>query len=370
MTARGWGIYVHVPWCRVRCPYCAFYVEPDRDADWPGWTGGILREYNARIGDFEVGARTLFIGGGTPSLLPVADLATLVANIALEPGAEVSIEANPEDVDRGWLDAAITAGANRLSLGIQTFNPNFARLLNRAHSVKQAREVAEMVAQTDLKSWSVDLIFGLPGQSLADLHVDIDHVLATGAPHVSLYGLTIEPGTPFERARDRGTLIPASDELWRAMYDALVERLEAAGLHRYEVSNFARPGHRSRHNASYWQGMPYMGLGPSAHGFLPDGRRYVNIRNATGYSQLARPTDTIERPTPTQAAADRIISGLRAVEGIVVDDLPVAIRPGTIDMLVQGGVLSRSGERIALTPAGFPIADAVVNRLVEALQGG
>ncbi len=368
MSGATWGVYVHVPWCRVRCPYCAFYVQPDRDADWAGWTAGVIREYALRKSDFPGSARTFYIGGGTPSLLPIDDLVRLRRAVDLETDGEFSVEANPEDVDERWLDGALEAGVNRLSLGIQTFNADFSRLLNRAHSVDQATEVAASVAASGLRSWSVDVIFALPRQTLADLEIDIERILAIDPPHVSLYGLTFEPGTPFARAQQRRALIGPTDDLWRQMYDLLVERLEGAGLVRYEVSNFAKPGHRSAHNAGYWQGLPYMGLGPSAHGFLPDGSRYINVRDAAGYAGFADPTENRERPTVIDAAADRLISGLRCTEGVDLGELGPPIAASVIDSLVAGGLLYRQDDRIALTSAGFPIADAVVMRLVEALQ--
>ena len=363
-----WGVYVHVPWCRVRCPYCAFYVQPDRDANWPRWTEGIIAEYEMRKHRFPGRPSTVYLGGGTPSRLPIDDLEHLRRSIDLAPDGEFTAEANPEDVDEQWLSGAIAAGVNRVSLGIQTFNTRFARLLNRAHSVDQAREVASMVSGAGLQSWSVDVIFALPDQTLADLEVDIAEILAIEPPHVSLYGLTIEPGTPFERARDLGRLKPLDDELWRQMYDTLVSRLEAAGLHRYEVSNFARTGHQSRHNRGYWRGHPYMGLGPSAHGFRPDGSRYSNVKDARAYGTIDDPTEYEESPSRIEADTDLLISALRSVEGIQLSALTTNIRPSAIDDLVRGGLLSRDGDRLALTPEGFPIADAVMNRLVEALQ--
>ena len=370
MSTSSWGIYVHVPWCRVRCPYCAFYVQPDRDAEWRSWTEGILREYRFRLPHFGGKAATLYIGGGTPSRLPVSDLERLIDGLSLQPDAEVTVEANPEDIDEAWLEGSQAAGVNRLSLGIQTFNSRFARLLNRAHSVDRAREVVAQVARADLRSWSVDLIFALPDQTLDDLRVDLEQVLAVQPPHVSLYGLTIEPGTPFERARDRGQLIPPTDDVWREMYDLLVEGLESAGLSRYEVSNFARDGHESAHNASYWKGAPYMGLGPSAHGLFPDGRRYINIADAVGYPGQTDPTASIDHPSPREAAVDLLVSGLRATEGISLRKLAVPLCPETVSGLVKGGLLTHRGDQLALTPAAFPICDAVVTRLVEALQGG
>ncbi|MCA9573431.1 MAG: coproporphyrinogen III oxidase family protein, partial [Myxococcales bacterium] len=214
---------------------------------------------------------TLYIGGGTPSRLSADTLLGLVETVG---APDVTVEANPEDLEPEWLEALVAGGVSRVSLGVQSTVPRFARRLGRAHV--PAGPAIERLRGSGLDSWSVDLIFGLPGQTLADLVADLEALLAHEPPHVSLYGLTIEPGTGFARLEARGREMEPDADVWRSMYDHLVERLEAAGLHRYEVSNFARNGHRSAHNALYWQGAPYLAVGPGAHGFAPDGRRWVN----------------------------------------------------------------------------------------------
>src|SRR5690606_28964223 len=181
----------------------------------------LLAEHARRAPEYGPRAETVFLGGGTPSRLPPAALRRLLAGLPRERGAEVTVETNPEDAEDAWLEAAAEAGVTRISLGLQTFDPARARLLNRASSVERARETARRGAAAGFRSWSVDLIFALPGQTLDDLEVDLGAVLETEPPHVSLYGLTFEPGTPFERARARGRLVPVRDELWRAMYDRL-----------------------------------------------------------------------------------------------------------------------------------------------------
>ena len=205
-----------------------------------------------------------------------------------------------------------------------------------------------------------DLIFGVPGQTLEAFDADLQRVIDLGAPHVSVYGLTIEDGTRFARAGLR----TAEDELWRAMYDRLVERLEDAGLLRYEVSNFARDGHRSAHNRLYWTDAPYLGLGPSAHGYAPDGERWANVADLRLYLASGDPTLTRERPKPRQAATDLLVAAMRAVEG--VDLARMAARtgrvpsPAAVHRLVREGLVRRDGDRLALTRAGFPLCDSVV----------
>lgn len=366
-----WGIYAHVPWCRRRCPYCAFYVEVDRDVPWEAFVDRLVAEHASRAGVFGRPARTLFLGGGTPSRMPAAALKRLIAAIDLEPGAEITAEVNPEDADDAWIAGALDAGVNRVSLGVQTFDPQFARLLNRACTVDEAQATAVRVAAAGFRSWSIDVIFGLPGQSLADLDADLDRLLATSPPHVSLYGLTIEPGTAFERAVDRGKLVPTDPDAWRTMYDRLVERLAAVGVHRYEVSNFARDGHRSRHNQLYWTDAPYLGIGPSAHGYLPDGRRYANVADVGRYLVSDDPTASIESPSARERALDLLISSLRYVDGLPIAHL--ARRTGlapdgrTLRALIHGGLLAEDPAVLRLTDDGFAVADGIAAKLGDSL---
>lgn len=368
-----WGCYVHVPWCRAQCPYCGFYVvTDDPDPAWPRFVERVLAEHRARAPAFEGAAHTLYLGGGTPSRLPVEALQELIRGIPTAPGAEISCEANPEDLSEAWLHGAIEAGIDRISLGVQAFVPHVARRLGRAHTSAQAIEVARALARAPLRSWSVDLIFAVPGQSLDDLRHDLELVLSLGAPHVSIYGLTIEPGTPFDRARGRGRLPDVDPELWRRMYDQIVEALGAAGLQRYEVSNFARPGHRSSHNALYWSDRPYMGLGPGAHGYAPDGVRWHNTPDLGGYLAAARAPDSTERPSGEAAAIDLLVAGLRGIDGVSVAHLEARTGcspdPRTVAALIEGGLLAPDPDRLALTGEGFPLADAVVDRLLRSLR--
>jgi oxygen-independent coproporphyrinogen-3 oxidase len=224
------------------------------------------------------------------------------------------------------------------------------------------------VTEAGFDSWSLDLIFAVPGQTLDDLDRDLDAVERLSPPHVALYGLTIEPGTPFERAVRSGRMATVDEAHWRRMYDHLVDRLSALGLQRYEVSNFARPGHHSRHNRLYWSDRPYMGLGPSAHGYLPDGRRYVNAPRLPSWLPDPVGTAQEERPTPEQRLADLLVSGLRAAEGVDLEharrQTGLRLDPGRIERLVPGLVELHDG-RVRLTDAGVPLCDAVVARLLE-----
>lgn len=367
----AWGVYVHIPWCRRRCPYCAFYVEADRDVPWRAFVDRVLAEYAGRRAAWGDAPHTLFLGGGTPSRMPPAELERLVAGIAPD-AVEITAEANPEDVDDEWLGGALAAGLTRISLGLQTFDPRFARLLNRASSVDQAHQTACRVAGSGIDTWSIDVIFGVPGQSVDDFAVDLEALLAVDPPHVALYGLTFEPGTPFERARELGRLEPVDEETWRAMYETVVERLREAGLRRYEVSNFARPGHESVHNRLYWTDRPYLGLGPSAHSYAPDGTRRINVADVARYLAGDDAADVVEHPTSEQAAVDLLVSGLRGREGLdlarLVDRTGHTVDAAAVDPLVERGLLRRAGSRICLGDEGYPVADAVTRHLAEGLR--
>ena len=363
-----YGIYVHAPWCRVRCPYCAFNVYPDREADWERWAAGILREWTLRA--VPGTAATLYFGGGTPSLAPARVLASLIAALPLERGAEVTVEVNPGSVDEQGLRDLIDVGVNRLSLGIQTFSPRHARLLNRGHSVADAAALLRTVERLPLLSWSVDLIFALPEQTLAELDHDLDTLIAGAPPHVSLYGLTVEPGTPLERGVASGRIAPLGDEQWRRLYDRIRSRLRDEGYDRYEVSNYARPGHRSRHNEATWRGGHYVGLGPGAHGFLPSGMRTENHGPVDAW--LADPCGKQTVPTSEEAAVDYILTVLRHTDGLCLDTLVQrtgqAVSAAVLRPLVAAGLLDLSDGVLRVTDRGVPVADGLVRRVVGGLH--
>jgi oxygen-independent coproporphyrinogen-3 oxidase len=360
-----YGVYLHIPWCRARCPYCAFYVVPERGVPpWRPFVEHVLHEYRWRRPEFEGPAATVFFGGGTPSRLPAEAFAILLAELEREPGAEVSIEVNPEDLSPEWLEGVLAAGITRVSLGVQSLQRDPARRLGRAHTSAAAEPALQLLSRSAVRSWSADLVFAVPEQTEELLWQDLEQLLAHHPPHVSLYGLTIEPGTRFERAQ----LAPCDEDLFCAMYEGLVQRLARAGLDRYEVSNFARPDHRCRHNQLYWTDAPYLGLGPSAHGYAPSGERWINVPDLARYLASTDPTESREKPTPQAAATDLWISGLRAVEGVDLEYLHqrTGQKPdeAVLQRLIAGGWLHRHGSRVALTHAGFPICDAIVKKLV------
>ncbi len=369
----GWGLYVHVPWCRIRCPYCPFVVVPDggtaaRDSE--AFVDRILSWTDHPA--FPGAPRTVYLGGGTPSRLALPALTRLLRALTAHAPEEVTVEANPEDVTPAWLDAALDAGMTRLSLGVQTMNGAHARRLGRAHTPADARRALALVADAGLTSWSVDVMVGLPEQTLAEVDEDLDALLAHAPPHVSLYGLTIEPGTPFERAVARGQLVPPDNDAQAVLLDRVVARLRAAGIHRYEVSNAARPGHEAVHNRGYWQGRPYLGLGPGAHSSTPEGARFQHVDDLDAWWSVPDPETGHEDPSPERTAIDRLLGGLRAIEGIdlaaLARDTGLSPAASCVQTLVDGGLLDREGSRVVPTERGLALADAVTARMVDALS--
>ncbi|MCO4764024.1 MAG: radical SAM family heme chaperone HemW [Myxococcales bacterium] len=331
------AVYVHFPWCLHRCSYCDFATTAHRDPPREDYRSLIIKELGLRTETWRPkGVRTVFFGGGTPSLWGADNIAAVLQAIdAWSPiagGAELTLEANPGALESGDLSAYVSAGINRVSVGVQATDDDRLRALDRLHDAASARatlaELAELIASGKLASASADLLFGAPGQSMADLHADVRAIMAYGLPHLSAYALTLEEGTPLSKMVQRGLAKPPNDDRQAEMLLALPEWLREWGLERYEVSNFARPGFESRHNLVYWQGGPYLALGVGAHGFVPSaaavtvGDRYGNHRSSALW--MAQMTEgrlaEVERE-PIDAVTHRdelVLTGLRLRQGLDV----------------------------------------------------
>jgi oxygen-independent coproporphyrinogen-3 oxidase len=331
------GIYVHVPFCRKRCPYCAFVlIESD----------GALHErfvdkVCAQIERDGKPARTLYLGGGTPSLLTAGQVARIVRAVGGAP-EEVTVECNPEGLR---LDGLRDAGVTRITLGLQALDDRLLRFLGRGHDADGARR-AYRAAARHFDNVCVDLIFGVPGQTLDGWRKTLDEVRSWGPAHVSLYGLTYEEGTPFGKLRDR---LPEETE--RAMYEAAMDAL--ADYHHYEISNWARPGYESKHNRGYWERRPYLGYGPGAHSYVA-GERWWNVSNVREWLDRPDPVFRRERLTPEQIRLETLLLGLRQDVGVELEEVP----PGL------DGFLVRSNGRVMLTRAGRAVADSVIAKLI------
>jgi oxygen-independent coproporphyrinogen-3 oxidase len=362
--------YIHVPFCRHHCGYCNFTLVAGRDDLIWEYMEALARELSWLKSPREVD--TLFFGGGTPTHLPPAQLKRLFAIVRqwfpLRAGGELTVEANPIDLceEKAWVLAA--AGVTRVSLGAQSFDARKLELLERDHQsadIERAFRLARRFAQTV----SLDLIFGTPGETLDGWRHDLKSALSLEPDHLSTYGLTFEKGTTFWSRLARGELNRVEEDVERQMYELAIDTLTAAGFEHYEVSNFARPGHRCRHNENYWLGGQYFAAGPGAARFLA-GRRETNHRSTTTYISRVltgqSPVAESEQLDPEDAARERLVFALRRLEGIDTADF-AAVTGYSIEQLgdealrrlIDQGFLSFDGQRLKLTRAGLLVSDAI-----------
>ncbi len=330
----------------------------------PAYVAAVERELERRAGRLgRPPAQTVFFGGGTPSLLSPTLLGRLLAAVnrhfTLDPRAEITMEANPGTLDEAALREVRALGVNRLSFGVQSLDDATLGVLGRIHSAQEALDAFAMARRCGFDNVSGDLIYALPSQEMAGWQATLNGLLALDLPHLSLYALTPEEGTPLWKALERGTLsLPVGDRA-AEMYEWARDELAAHGYHHYEISNWARPGWESRHNMAYWVQTPYLGFGVSAHGYY-DGERRGNVRGLAGYlrrvEQNRDPAATVEQIDAQRARSDGIIFGLRLIDGIEravfrrqhgVD--PLEVWPGEIALLQAQGMLSVTPERVALT---------------------
>lgn len=374
--------YLHVPFCRVRCGYCDFntYTSSElRGAKQEDYASTLIGEIALARGVLEAAGAlrpmdTVFFGGGTPTLLPPGDLARMLgaatAAFGLAPGAEVTVEANPDTVTPEVARTLADAGVTRLSIGMQSAVPHVLAALDRTHQPDNVRTAVAAAKDAGLDV-SVDLIYGAPGESLADWEASLDAALALESDHISAYALIIEDGTKLARQIRRGEVQAPDDDLQADMYELADERLGAAGFEWYEVSNWARsPEQRSRHNLAYWRGSDWWGFGPGAHSHVA-GLRWWNVKHPAAYAQRlaasSSPAAGRERPDREAQTLERILLLSRIREGIAVDELPAANR-GRVAGLIADGLIDAAAAirgRVQLTLRGRLLADAVVRELTD-----
>ncbi|WP_291836935.1 radical SAM family heme chaperone HemW [Brevundimonas sp.] len=374
------ALYVHWPYCARICPYCDFNVVRDR-----GRTEEQAALADAIVSDLEAQAAltgprrlaSIFFGGGTPSLMDPDDVARVIARAQtlFEPRGpiEITLEANPTDAEAGRFAALADAGINRLSMGVQALDDAALTMLGRNHSAAEARRAVALAARA-FPRLSIDLIYARPGQTIGGWRAELTEALDLGFEHVSPYQLTIEPATAFGRAFARGTLVPPDEDLAAELYETTQGLLEAAGFDAYEVSNHARgEAARSAHNLHVWRGGDYVGVGPGAHGRLTlDGVRTATVahRGLADYIAgvaSASPWSERDGQSPVEAAEERILLGLRTVEGVALTDLEaldLTPETGRFADLLADGFLVRQGDRIAATATGRPLLDAVLKALL------
>lgn len=358
------GLYVHTPFCKTKCPYCGFSSVTDASLV-DGWLGAVLREamMYPGFGLFD----SLYIGGGTPSLLDDRQMAELVSGLGavldFAGGTELTVEMNPDDVTREKLGFLRSLGVNRVSLGVQSFSEDEVRFLGRRHTARQAVSAAEAVAGAGFREFSIDLMYGLPGQSIEAWHGTLHKALSFGPGHLSCYQLTVEGNTPFARMAKEGKFAMPDDALQADLFISTSEYLTCAGFIHYEVSNFARGAERvARHNVKYWQHTPYLGLGPSAHSFAGR-RRWWNVRDAARYVETVRrgrvPSEGSEELSSGQMNLEKFLFGFRTMWG--ADMRQITVRPSQekIRELCDSGFATREDERIIPTLKGYLFADSL-----------
>lgn len=304
MRKQQWGLYIHIPFCRQKCFYCDFPSFAGRERYEADYTNALCRElavqgvlYREKWGS----PRTIYMGGGTPSLLPERLLGRILQAIAdifgdagTEAEREFTVECNPGTVDAEKLAVLRAGGVNRLSFGVQTFDDALLKKIGRIHTGEQAREAMTLARAAGFQNVSMDLIYGLPGESLTELERDLEAMVALEPEHISIYGLQLEEGTAFAKMQEMGRLMLPDDDTVERMYDTMTAFLPAHGYARYEISNFAKPGFESCHNLSYWQDVPYLGVGAAAHSYL-EGQRYENVREIPAYIEGIRTWKGVRR---------------------------------------------------------------------------
>jgi oxygen-independent coproporphyrinogen-3 oxidase len=371
------SLYIHWPFCVSKCPYCDFNSHVRASIDQAQWRAALLADlaYEARQ---TPGRRigSIFFGGGTPSLMPPATVAASIeaaqAHWGFAPGIEITLEANPSSVEAARFADLAAAGVNRLSLGLQSLDDARLRFLGRAHDVAEGL-MALGTAQSAFARVSFDLIYALPGQSVGDWSGELDRALSFGTGHLSLYQLTIEPGTRFAILADKGELVPADADASAALYELTQERTEAAGLPAYEISNHARPGEESRHNLAYWRYRDYAGVGPGAHGRRNGVATQRHRKPENWLAAIARAGHGIGEQGEIAAAergVEALLMGLRLAEGVDLGRVGELARRDPVDRdavarLARQGLLALEGEKLRATPAGRLVLNAVLAEIVR-----
>lgn len=377
------SLYIHVPFCARRCVYCDFYLTTTRH-DTAAFARAVADEMALAATDVVGPIETIYFGGGTPTRLPLRDLATILeaahATFATSQVEEVTVEANPEDLLGEATPGALRAlGVTRLSVGVQSFFDDDLRFMDRVHDGAAAARAVEATAAA-FDTFSVDLIFGVPGQPFEHWGANLERALRLGAPHISAYSLTVEPKTVLGKRVGAGLVIPEDDDVLGERFLFTHRYLEERGLTHYEVSSFARPGHHSRHNTRYWTHADVIGLGPGAHSFRRETRsrawRWANATPLPRWQALVgmreRPLESRERLDADALADEAVLLGLRRLDvGLDVDALAddygvdlLAEQAPALAALEGAGLLTVTGRRVVLTPEGAAVADAVALKLV------
>jgi oxygen-independent coproporphyrinogen-3 oxidase len=380
------GIYIHIPFCEQKCIYCDFYSVAPKESPAryafliDGFLSSLHREIELRAqeGRFSNAYDTVFLGGGTPSLLSASQIGRILdglsARFSIKPDAEITLETNPGTVDIQKLRDFRKAGINRISFGVQSFDDDELKFLTRIHNAAVAKDNIRNSFRAGFENVSLDLIFALPGQTVERWRSNLQQAMELSPTHISCYSLIVEPNTPLYRMVESRQVSPLPVDVDAAMYECTVDFLSANGFEQYEVSNFAKPGFRSRHNNGYWNHTPYLGFGPSAHSFWAS-KRWWNVANVVEYSQrLERGTVPVageENLTLEQLMEEEILLGLRS-GGIDAGSFHVRYNKdlrtdfaSAIETLVQNNLARFQGERFQLTSKGYLLCDEICHSFLR-----
>ena len=377
------GLYLHIPFCQAKCGYCDFYSVAISDQPTAPLVRAIVLELGRRLADRPGPITTVFVGGGTPTTLAREELAELMRPLRdvvhRDRPAEFTVEVNPGTVDDAKLAVLTGAGVDRVSLGVQSFYQSELDVLERTHAPNNIPEGVQRCRNHGISRINLDLIFGIPGQTLVGWLESIQRAIDLGVEHLACYGLTYEPGTTLTAARDSGRLIPCDEALEADMYLAAIDKLTAAAYEQYEISNFARPGQRCLHNLIYWQNKPYIGVGPSAAGYL-NGTRTKNVSSIEGYlrmiEQEGHAVVDSEHLTGPALAAETAMLQLRTNDGLEFEaflkrtgiDAREAFR-STTGTYAKKGWLTVTDQGLALTRDGRLMADTIIADLIDEVSG-
>lgn len=361
------GVYIHIPFCRSKCAYCDFYSGPTRGRE-EAYVDALLGEWNERRGELTEPVSTVYLGGGTPSSLDPRLLDRILSAVAAESAAEVTIEVNPEDVTDGFVSWLGQSPVNRVSMGVQSLDAAELKAVGRRHTPDRAIEAARQLARvTD--NLSLDLIFGLPGQDLASWCRSLEGVLALSPAHLSAYLLSYEPGTRLWAMRETGKITEAPEGLAVDMYGALCEATAAAGYEHYEISNYARPGFRSRHNSSYWDLTPYLGLGPGAHSYTLERRSY-NPSDLSGYLRAGgHGFGVFEDETDAERFNDLLVTSLRTARGLSLADCGqrrAGVEKTARRYLADGSMELTAEGRLRISESSWLVSDRILVDFIDA----
>lgn len=370
------GLYIHIPFCKSRCIYCGFFsstLSGKRGA----YVDALCREMDMRQSELNEPLETIYLGGGTPSQLSMDELHQIFDHINIVFGdrfakdMEVTMECNPDDVSEDFCSQLRSLPVNRVSMGAQTFSDERLRFLHRRHKADDVATAVSRLRKAGIGNISIDLMFGFPKETLDDWTHDIDRAIALNVEHLSAYSLMYEEGTALYQLRERGEVSETDEELYRQMYDLLIDRLTVADYDHYEISNFARPGRRSRHNSSYWSGKPYLGLGAAAHSYDVKTRSW-NVANIDQYIEETngkRPKSKDQREMIDEATRydDLIVTALRTREGILLPTLSATQQAYLMQQaapFLKSGKMRLQNNRLSLSREGIYVSDSIMAELM------